>query len=161
MKEVLFLLLKIAVRFKILDKRFNVIEKKMPTLAKMLYTLEIIEEKEGTKVKRSLTIDEAIDILKEELNSIIDSNVSDSEFSAILKNGFLLDDNSLAFIILRVIAAQDIKHGLAFSNTKTLTLEHVLPEKHKKYWGDIDDVDALKYSIGNMLLIDLPENTRL
>ena len=161
MEEILLLLLKISVRFKILDKRFNVIEKKMPTLARTLHVLEIEEEIEGKKEKRAISSEEAIELVTEQLNSVLEKNVPDDELFTVLNNGYLFDDNDLAFIVLRLIANRHMKHGLTFSITKKLSLEHVLPEKHKEHWGEIDDVETLKYSIGNMLLIDLPENAKL
>ena len=161
MQEILFLLLRIAIRFKILDKRFNVIEKKMPSLGQILHTLKIEEEDNGKVKNRNINLEEAIEIVNKQLLSVISEKAPDHELDPVLDEGYLFDDNDLAFIVLRLIANQRLEHGLEFSTTKKLSLEHVLPEKHKDHWGEIDDVDTLKYSIGNMLLVDLPDNAKL
>ncbi len=146
-KYILELLLRLIVRFKILNKRFNYIEKEFPSIA--------------TKVYNDPSLPSINDIA-ETLQNIIDKYVPTEELSSILKSGYIFDDNDLAYLILRKIAFQSkIMHGLEFSSSKKLTLEHVLPESHKKYWGDIENVEKYKYSIGNMLLVNIEENSQL
>ncbi len=141
---ILNLLLSIAIRFKILNKRFNLLEKLLPQIANSFYTLKDDSGKD-------ITIKEVFDNSIKKLTDIILNHVPDEECKSVLLNGFLFDDNDLAFIVLRLLADKQKQHGLTF--TTNLSLEHVLPEKHEKYWGKIDNVESLKYSIGNMLLL--------
>lgn len=147
---ILNLLLKLCVRFKLLNKRFNLIEKEVPILAQSLHN-------------DSTDYPEIIQQCISELQNLITKYATDNELNAFLDNGYLYDDNDLAFILLRLIASGDntIHHGLTFSKTQKLTLEHVLPEKHEQHWGYIENADELKYSLGNMLLIELKENIKL
>ena len=150
---ILDLLLKLCVRFKLLNKRFNLIEKAIPSLAQDLH-LQIVGQVETTYV-------EVVKYCIDQLNKMLDKHAPSSELIQVCDKGFLYDDNDLAFIMLRLIADHDIHHGLSFSKTQMLTLEHVLPEKHEQNWGCIDNADELKYSLGNMLLIELRANVKL
>ena len=153
--DILNLVLKLCIRFKILNIRFNIIEKIIPHIAKSLFESKV----DGV----SKTHSEVIDFSKSELTKLIDKHVDSDKVFQVLENGYLYDDNDLAFILLRIIASENAKinHGLTFSKAIKLTLEHVLPEKHDQYWGQIDNVEDIKYSIGNMLLIEQVENTKL
>lgn len=152
---ILNLLLKLCVRFKLLNKRFNLIEKVIPTLAQSLHN----ESVEGVTLPYAEVVQHCINTI----NGLIDKHAPDNELNIVLDKGYLYDDNDLAFIMLRLIAggSNDIHHGLTFSKSLKLTLEHVLPEKHEQYWGQIENADELRYSLGNMLLIELKENAKL
>jgi len=144
------LLLNIAVRFKILSQRFNVIEKDIPKLANSLFTAH------GNKAKLASEYAKAVKALK----NIILKNVPDKEISAVLKNDYQFTDNDLAFVTLRIIASKKYgEHGKKWS--EKLTLEHVLPIKHKKHWKNVANADSLKYNLGNLLLVVLEKNTEL
>lgn len=153
--QLLNLLLKLSIRFKILNIRFNVIEKIIPTIANSLHKSTIDGE-----IK---PLSEVVDYCKQEIIKLINRHVDDNKLKATLENGYLCEDNDLAFILLRIIAKTDstISHGLTFSKVMKLTLEHVLPEKHEKNWGKIESVDEIKYSIGNMLLVEHSKNSKL
>lgn len=153
--EILNLLLKLCVRFKLLNKRFNLIEKVVPELAQSLHA-ELVD---GMNRPYLDVVQHCI----AKLNDLIESHAPNDELNRIFDNGYLFDDNDFAFIMLRLIAGDGnvISHGLTFSRTQKLTLEHVLPEKYEQNWGRIENADELKYSLGNMLLIELTENVKL
>lgn len=151
--DLLDLLLKLCVRFKLLNKRFNLIEKAIPTLAQSLHQ-ETIDQ-------CAKPYSEVVKYCLEQLNNIINKYAPTNELHQVFENGFLYDDNDLAFIMLRLLADNDLHHGLSFSKSQKLTLEHVLPEKHEQHWGNIDNADERRYSLGNMLLIELKENVKL
>jgi uncharacterized protein with ParB-like and HNH nuclease domain len=153
--RILSLLLKISVRFKLLNKRFNNLEKTIPALAQALHTEEI------QSIKKSYS--EVVEFCINQLEALIDKHVPNNELESLLDSGYLYEDNDLPFILLRMLAVENdaIAHGLTFSKTMKLTLEHVLPEKYHQHWGAVEGGDELKYSIGNMLLIELNENVKL
>ena len=155
--EILNLLLNICIKYRILNKRFNLIEKDFPRMARLLKMLKVIDN----GMSRDITVQDAVANCKSELKSIISATTLDSEIQAALNTGYIFEENDLAYIMLRIVARKQIPHGLGFNATQNLTLEHVLPEKHKSNWGEINDCERKKYSIGNMLLVDLPQNIKL
>lgn len=149
-RELFNIVLKICIRFKILNKRFNIIEKKFPEIAKKIN--EIGSANDPQKV---------IILALEELQTILDKNVPSGELAVALDEGYQFEDNDLAFIILRKLLIDRVQHGLSFTPTYSLSLEHILPEKHETNWGKIQDVDEKKYSIGNMVLLSLNTNSQI
>ena len=152
---ILNLLLKICLRFKLMNTRFNFIEKPIPRLANSIYMASIN--------KGSHSYANVIQECIRELSNLIEKYTPNDDVYRDLSNGYTFEDNDLAFIMLRLIAKKNgsIPHGLDFSKTQKLTLEHVLPEKHEEHWGNIPTADDLKYSLGNMLLVELGVNAKL
>ena len=152
---ILDLLLKICLRFKLMGTRFNFIEQPIPRLANSLYL-------ESTNTKSHLSPNVVQKCIRE-LSELIAKYTPDGKIDRVLNDGYKFEDNDLAFIMLRLIAKENgaIPHGLAYSSTLKLTLEHVLPEKHQQFWGEINMVDELKYSLGNMLLVEQRANAKL
>lgn len=148
-KTILEITLKICIRFKILNKRFNIIEKKFPQLAKKINDI------------KPATAQEIVSSAILELNEVLSNNVSNQDLSNAFEKGVQFDDNDLAYVLLRILLKEKISHGLNFANTVKLTLEHILPESHLANWGSITDADEKKYSIGNMIIVALDKNSQL
>lgn len=135
-------ILKTTIRFKILDKRFNLIEKKFPELANALYTNTV-----------------SIEFVIDELEKFLENHASSEEVSTRLDE-YLFEENDLAYILLRQLFKAQLHLDTSIATDIKLSLEHVLPEKHGK-WIQTERNDDMKYRIGNFLLINTTGNSRL
>lgn len=167
-KQVLSLfdnLLILFVRFRLMDKKFNLLEKKIPTLANSVYN-----KLKGNGTDQDNTnvgdlqfddVQDSYNYIKNQLQHLIDKHVPDESFHSYLDNDPLVPENDLATLLLRriIIKEKGLQHGLILGFD--LTLEHVYPIKSDKYWErstDLED-EHLKYSIGNMLLLEQAINS--
>lgn len=156
--SVLNLLLNIAIRFKILNTRFNVVEKSFPALAEVITKQKFVDDKTKNVIVFNNKNDAATYVIQA-LEDIILSFSPYKSMETALVNGVELQDNDFAFILLMKIAIGSKKQGQQINIG--LTLEHVLPESHEKNWGKIADVGSFKYSIGNMLMVFNSTNKKL
>jgi uncharacterized protein with ParB-like and HNH nuclease domain len=162
--EIQKLLFSICIRFKVIDKRTSLIEKELPELSKCLFkkeTYSIDKDKNTKNFKAVSDIKEVLSFILDKLKEIIITNVSDNDLKSVLNSDYAFEDNELAYVVLRRIANDKIKHGIMFDQTKDLTLEHILPIKHKRYWNNWKDAEEIKYLIGNMILLNSPENSSI
>lgn len=157
------LLLNICLRFKILDRRFNLIEKEFPTLANCISKQEVYSTGDNNRkiFSKVDTMNDVLTFVKDKLRSIIQNEVNNDRLKEIFNENYLFEDNDLAYLVLRDLGFKNLGYAQVFDTEESLTLEHILPEKHKNNWGDHQDADDIKYLIGNMLLLKSTDNSSI
>ncbi len=149
------LIFNLCFRFKIMDKRFNILEQEFPRLAYCVYSAQIWDGATFIRAKMS----EVIEYVITTLEGLISQHVNNADFRNTLRH-YIFDENDLAYIILRYVVYPQLPHGSKFTEDG-LSLEHVLPEKHQTHWLSHPSADDIKYSIGNMLLVNSGLNSEL
>lgn len=119
--QVYKLLLNISIRFKVLDSRFNILEKAIPDLSKCLHNNQIFKFDENNhKSYDNASPDETYSFIVTQLKQIIIENTSDNDLEKTLFDDFEFEDTDLAYIILRFIANQQLQHGQTLDTTHHL-----------------------------------------
>lgn len=146
--DVLWLVANVITRFVITEKRFNILEKKFPKIALSLSKKVDYDFSDKKNTKSFETHLEALLHVEKLLNEIVDEEVGD--FSTAQIDEYLIQaditNNALATIILRLVYAKQMNHGVNLS--KSLTLEHVFPIIHGPSWNDQSGIaEQIKYKL--------------